>query len=179
MTGAQAARIVAAIDWPLYAEVQGFLYHEARLLDGGRYAEWLAVLTDDIHYWMPTIENPLDATVPHRYSPTALAFFDDDRRMLERRVKKLADRTAWTEVPPTRQCRIISNIEVERTAREDEFNVYSAFVHHRGMGERDEFTMAGRREDLLRRGADGLKLAKRLIVVDQHVLLARNLNVFF
>jgi ethylbenzene dioxygenase beta subunit len=57
--------------------------------------------------------------------------------------------------------------------------VHSVFVHHRGMGERDEFTLVGRREDLVRRTPDGLRLARRLIVIDQHVLLARNLNVFF
>ena len=43
----------------------------------------------------------------------------------------------------------------------------------------DEFQLVGRREDLLRRVEGELRLARRLIVIDQHVLLARNLNVFF
>ena len=36
-----------------YAE----LYREARLLDNERWDDWLALLAEDIHYWMPTMEN--------------------------------------------------------------------------------------------------------------------------
>jgi ethylbenzene dioxygenase beta subunit len=169
----------AAMDWTTWHEVQQFLFREARLLDGCRYRDWLGLLTEDVHYWMPVIENTLGRGAPHRYDPGRLAFFDDDLEGLRRRVEKLANRTAWTENPPTRQCHAISNVEVEATVRHDELLVHSVFVHHRGMGERDEFTLVGRREDLVRRTPDGLRLARRLIVIDQHVLLARNLNVFF
>ena len=37
----------------LQHEVEQFLYHEARLLDERKFDDWLALLTDDIHYWMP------------------------------------------------------------------------------------------------------------------------------
>lgn len=174
-----AEALSAAPDWATFSEVQSFLFREARLLDACRYKEWLALLTDDVHYWMPVIENRLGRGAPHRYSPDQIAFFDDDLATLKKRVEKLTNRTAWTENPPTRQCHVISNIEIEPAAREDEMTVHSVFVHHRGMGERDEFTLAGRREDILRRTSEGLRLARRLIVIDQHVLLARNLNVFF
>lgn len=169
----------AVCDWETYFEVQQFLFREARLLDACRYEEWLALMTDDIHYWMPVIQNTLGRGPPHRYSPSHLSFFDDDLRILKKRVAKLTNRTAWTENPPTRQCHVISNIELETTDVENELTVHSVFVHHRGMGERDEFTLAGRREDRLRRTDEGLRLARRRIVIDQHVLLARNLNVFF
>lgn len=170
---------VPVVDWAVHAEVQSFLFREARLLDNGRYNDWLNMLSDDVHYWMPTIENSLGTGEPHRYSPRALAFFDDDLGSLRKRVQKLTDRTAWTENPPTRQCRVISNIEIEQTEADGELAVHSTFVHHRGMGERDQFYLAGRREDLLRRDNRGLRLAKRKVVMDQHVLRARNLNVFF
>ena len=38
-------------------EVEQFLYREARLLDERRFAEWLALLTDDIHYWVGARSN--------------------------------------------------------------------------------------------------------------------------
>ena len=166
-------------DAATFLEVQQFLFREARLLDACRYKDWLALLTEDIHYWMPTIRNNLGRGAPHRYDPGQLAFFDDDLDGLRKRVAKLTNRTAWTENPPTRQCHVISNIEIEPAERDDDLTVHSVFVHHRGMGERDEFTLVGRREDILRRTDDGLRLARRRIVIDQHVLLARNLNVFF
>lgn len=167
------------IEWALFSEIQGFLSYEARLLDGGSYSEWLGLLCEDIHYWMPTMEHSMNSQSVHQYSASALAYFDDDLRSLGLRVAKLSDYTAWTENPPTRQCRIVSNIEIERTANVNEFIVHSTFIHHRGMSDRDEFYLAGRREDLLRREEGGLRLAKRLIVINQHVFPARNINVFF
>jgi ethylbenzene dioxygenase beta subunit len=38
-------------------EVEQFLYREARLLDERRYDEWMALLADDLHYWVPTRRN--------------------------------------------------------------------------------------------------------------------------
>ena len=39
-----------ALQW----EIEQFLYAEAALLDELRFDEWLTLLTDDIHYYMPT-----------------------------------------------------------------------------------------------------------------------------
>ena len=38
-------------------EIAEFLYREAELLDERRYADWLALLADDIRYWMPMRRN--------------------------------------------------------------------------------------------------------------------------
>ena len=37
----------------LKSEVEEFLYAEADLLDSRRFDDWLELLADDIHYWMP------------------------------------------------------------------------------------------------------------------------------
>ena len=34
-------------------EAEEFLYYEGGLLDSRRFDEWLNLLADDIHYWMP------------------------------------------------------------------------------------------------------------------------------
>jgi 3-phenylpropionate/cinnamic acid dioxygenase small subunit len=41
----------------LEAEVERFLSAEAELLDERRFDDWLALLHDDIHYWMPIARN--------------------------------------------------------------------------------------------------------------------------
>jgi 3-phenylpropionate/cinnamic acid dioxygenase small subunit len=41
----------------LAQEVADFLYREAELLDERRYEAWLALLADDIRYWMPMRRN--------------------------------------------------------------------------------------------------------------------------
>ena len=41
----------------LKQEIEDFLYREADLLDERRYDEWLALLAEDVRYWMPMRRN--------------------------------------------------------------------------------------------------------------------------
>ena len=41
----------------LQQELEKFLYSEARLLDERRLEEWLDLLAEEIHYWMPMRSN--------------------------------------------------------------------------------------------------------------------------
>lgn len=174
--------VPAAVKLPpmeLVFEVSQFLYREARILDEERYEEWLGMMTDDIHYWMPGIQARHRKDKTPRLDPKRMAFFDDDMLNMRRRVTRFMDPTAWAEDPPTRACHVISNIEVELTDKASEFKVYSTFINCRGRGEAEEFWLTGRRTDILRRGDDGvLRIASREIVTTQTVLLAKNLNVF-
>ena len=43
----------------LHFEVEQFYYHEAALLDDGRFTDWLDLLDDTLDYWMPTRANRL------------------------------------------------------------------------------------------------------------------------
>ena len=163
----------------LVQEVSQFLYREARLLDEERYEEWLGMMTDDIQYWMPGIQARHRKDKAARLDPGRMAFFDDDMLNMRRRVTRFMDPTAWAEDPPTRACHVISNIEVETLDVTDECKAYSTFINLRGRGDAEEFWLAGRRTDVLRRADDGLlRLASREIVTTQSVLLAKNLNVF-
>ena len=45
--------MVTRVDRDLQYEIERFLYYEARLLDQGRFHEWLELFTDDMRYWMP------------------------------------------------------------------------------------------------------------------------------
>jgi 3-phenylpropionate/cinnamic acid dioxygenase small subunit len=49
--------------------VTEFLYLEARLADEARYAEWLALWTDDGVYWVPATTDP--AADPQQHSRTS------------------------------------------------------------------------------------------------------------
>ena len=42
----------------LQYEVEQFLYAEAAMLDARRYREWLELIAEDIHYWMPIRRTP-------------------------------------------------------------------------------------------------------------------------
>jgi 3-phenylpropionate/cinnamic acid dioxygenase small subunit len=67
--------MAAAVSLELQHEIEQFLFLEAALLDEGRFHEWLAILADDIHYWMPTRYNRARRPLPVQ-SAGRIAFFD-------------------------------------------------------------------------------------------------------
>jgi 3-phenylpropionate/cinnamic acid dioxygenase small subunit len=81
------------------------VHREARLLDQGRFEDWLAMYTEDCIYWVPGTPGGGD---PRR--EVAVAF--DDRRRLEDRVYRLRTGHAWSQAPASRTVRMVSNLEV-------------------------------------------------------------------
>ena len=84
------------------------LDREARLLDQGNYKEWLELYAERCVVWVPGAEHAGD---PRR----EVAVFFDDRRRLEDRIYRLGTGKAWSQVPPSRTVRMVSNVEVFRT----------------------------------------------------------------
>ena len=85
------------------------LEREARLLDGLRFDEWLALYAPECIYWVPATPAGGD---PRR--EVAISF--DDRRRMEDRIYRLRTGYAWSQAPKSRTVRMISNVEVFATA---------------------------------------------------------------
>ena len=164
----------------LLRQVERFLYWEALLLDERRYEEWVALFTDDVHYWMPVRrDKPRRPGVGEFAQEHELAFFDETKDTLTRRVAKLATGLAWAEEPPSRTRHVISNVLADYGAPESEVLVSSNFVVYRTRLETKQDLFFGRRDDLLRRDGESWKIARRKILLDQTVLSADNLSLFF
>ncbi len=163
----------------LQHEVEQFYYEEAALLDERRMEDWLALLAPDVHYWMPIRRTVMLDEIENEFTkPGAMAYFDDDKTMLEARVKKLGTGYSWSEDPPSRTRHHITNVRV--IAREgDELTVESNFHLYRTRLESDEDFWMGRRRDVLRRIDGGLRIAVRHIFLDHTVLQSRNMSNFF
>jgi biphenyl 2,3-dioxygenase beta subunit len=73
----------------------------------------------------------------------------------------------------------VTNVQVRPRGEGAEYDVSSNFLLYRTRLETDLNLFAGRREDVLRRTQDGWRIAKRTILLDQNVVLAKNLSVFF
>ena len=58
-------------------------------------------------------------------------------------------------------------------------SVHSNFIVYRSRAETEQDFYVGAREDLLRRVDGGLKIARRKMTLDQNVLSAKNLSIFF
>jgi 3-phenylpropionate/cinnamic acid dioxygenase small subunit len=173
-------------------DVTQFLYREARLLDERRFREWLALLTDDLRYWMAGRSNPypqgskaLVILDPDRYREEdvtrddELAIFDETKETLGQRIARLETGMAWAEDPPSRTRHLLSNIEVEPGATESELKVFANFLVYRNRAEREQDFYIGARQDVLRQVDGAWKIARRKIILDQHVLLAKNVSIFF
>lgn len=166
------------VDAATERRIQAFLYREARLLDHERWDEWLALMAEDIHYWMPTMENRRRSDKQGSHAVDRGALYNDNLRDLTRRVTRFKQPSAWAEDPPTRHCHVIAGIEAFEGTVEGEYVVHSTFVNYRSRVERDNDLLVGRREDVLRANGDSFLIARRKIIMTQSVLMAKNLNTF-
>jgi 3-phenylpropionate/cinnamic acid dioxygenase small subunit len=176
----------------LIREVEQFLYREARFLDDRQFHDWLALFTDDVRYWMagrtnryPKSSKAISILDPDRYveddltREDELAILDETKETLVGRVARLETGMAWAEDPPSRTRHIITNIEIEPGEVESEIRVYSNYIVYRSRAETEQDFYVGARRDLLRRVEGTWKIASRKLILDQNVLLAKNVSIFF
>ena len=169
----------------LTQEVAEFLYAEAELLDERRYEAWLDLLADDIRYWMPMRRNVKFGEGEREFTreTTDIAWFDEGKDTLTRRVRQMLTGIHWAEEPVSRIAHLVSNVQLlEATpsvADPAEVAVKCRFLIYRNRVETETDILVGKREDALRRAGDGWQIARRRIVLDQNVLLSKNLTFFF
>ena len=160
-------------------EVERFYTAEAALLDAHRYDEWVQLFSDDTHYFMPIRRTRLRRELAKEFTqPGEIAFFDETKQTLAGRAAKFNSGTAWAEDPPSRTRHLITNVQVTDD-RGDELDVASNFLLYRTRLKSEETTWIGSRQDTLRRDGASFLIAKRLILLDQTLLLSQNLSNFF
>jgi 3-phenylpropionate/cinnamic acid dioxygenase small subunit len=179
-------------DHELIREVEQFLYREARLLDERRFDQWLDLFTDDLRYWMagrsnryPKRSKAIAILDPARYveedvlGDDDLAILDEDKATLGARIARLDTGMAWAEDPPSRTRHFIANIEAAPGFAAGEVAVHCNFIVYKSRSETEQDFYVGARRDLLRRVGGGWKIARRKLTLDQNVLLAKNISIFF
>ena len=166
-------------------EIAEFLYREAELLDERRYEEWLALLADDIRYWMPMRRNIKFGEGEREFTRegTDIAWFDEGKDTLTRRVRQIQTGIHWAEEPQSRIAHLVSNVQVIEASpsvtEPHEITVKCRFLIYRNRVETETDLLVGKREDTLRRVANDWQIARRTIILDQNVLLSKNLTFFF
>ena len=143
-----------------YKAVVAFLHKEARLADEARYAEWLALWTDDGVYWVPATTDP-DAD-PDKH----LSHVYDNRGRLDTRIKLLLTGHRYSQEPASLMRRLISNIEVT-TADNGELVAESNFAlaELAIQAKREMHWWVGRTTHRLRRVDDELKMCRKKVVL--------------
>src|SRR5271169_6811744 len=118
----------------LKQEIEDFLYREAELLDERRYEDWLALVAEDVRYWMPMRRNVKVGEQEREFTRADhdINWFDEDRETLERRVRQIQTGIHWAEEPVSRITHIVSNVQIievnPSTAEPTEVSVRCRFL---------------------------------------------------
>ena len=140
------------------AAIEQFLYREARLMDEGKYREWLSLWTDDAIYWVPCSD---DDTDPRR----DVSLIYDNRERLVQRVDRLLSGTVLALDPRPLMRRVVSNIEIEADAGSDA-TVASNFILAHARWDTQQI-WAGRSLHRLRRDGATFKIVfKKVMLVN-------------
>ncbi|MDA0229406.1 MAG: aromatic-ring-hydroxylating dioxygenase subunit beta [Proteobacteria bacterium] len=152
-----------------------FLAQEAECLDENRVTEWLDLLTTDIHYEMPILVTRLrgeDPVVENGWH------MKETFASLQARVARLGTDSAWGEDPPTRTRRVIGNVRAGQW-NEGKIDVKSNLLLYLGRGDSAEYTvLAAERQDILRKEEQGLRLARRRVLLSHTTLPTQSIGVF-
>lgn len=98
-----------------------FVYAEARMLDEQRFEDWLALFTDDGHYWMPLAPGQQDARLH-------ASLLYEDKLLLRVRVERLAGARTFSQQPRSRCHHLLQQPTVEKfDADAGHFTVRCAF----------------------------------------------------
>lgn len=157
------------VDDRLRPECESFLFAEARLLDEGRFEDWLDLYEDECAYWIPLVPGGGD---PAAEVTNAL----DDRRRLEDRVIWLRSAFVWSQIPRSRTVRMIGNVEPIEDG--DDVLVRSAFVLH-DVRAGDHTTHLGWYAHRLRRRPDGLRVVSKQVNLADGDQAHSNMSIIF
>jgi 3-phenylpropionate/cinnamic acid dioxygenase small subunit len=169
----------------LKEEIEDFLLHEADLLDQRQFQEWLALLADDLVYFMPMRRNvKFGQHAQHENTRLGsdISWYDEDKWTLTKRVDQILTGVHWAEEPLSRISHLVTNVRLAQI-REGGAEVVatSRFLVYQNRGEYETNFFVGKRTDTLRKDSESgaWKLARREILLDQSVLLAKSLTTFF
>ena len=142
--------------------VEQFLAHEARLLDERRFEEWMALFTEDGHYWAPARPEQ-----PDPWNEVSLIF--DDREIMQNRIQRLRHPKVYAQLPPSRAVRQVTNVSIEgEDAAKGELSVRSVFFmfeHRPTLPEPLARIFAGHYVHRLRREGEGFRIVEKKAVL--------------
>lgn len=138
------------------------LYEEAAYLDERRWAEWLALYTEDTEFWIPAWDDTEPTDDPR--SQLSLIYYKG-RSGLEDRVWRIESGTTIASVPMPRTCHLVTNIRLTDVSHQ-RLHVSAHWQVNLYRTERQQASSYfGFYEYVLRPEQDRLKIAKKKIIV--------------
>lgn len=167
-------------------EISSFFFYEADLLDERRYNDWLEILHEDIKYFMPMRRNVKFGQHAERENTkpdSDISWFDEGKWTLTKRVEQILTGVHYAEEPLSRISHLISNVRVLEQSKNEvglrTVKTSCRFMVYLNRVEYEVNTMVGKRYDTLVETENGWRIFEREIILDQNVLLVKNLTTFF
>jgi len=125
-----------------------FVLDEAALLDDLRFDDWLALFTEDGHYWMPLAHGQTDPLLH-------ASLLYEDRLLLEVRIERLRGARTFSQQPVSRCHHLLQTPRV--TVRDDAAGLYTCRTafHYTETRQDEQALYAGWATHELVRQADG------------------------
>jgi len=134
-----------------------FIAAEAALLDAGRFDDWLALFTEDGHYWVPL----LGAAQADPYSHNSLAY--EDRLLLQLRVDRLKNPRAHSQHPASHCQHVLQRSAIEHEDEASgEITLRTPFIYVEARGD-DQVLLAGTCRHRLVRTTDGFAIRQKRV----------------
>jgi len=138
------------------ASIEQFLIHEALLLDGRRFRDWMGLFADDGTYWVPAVPdqaNPLDQA----------SLFYDDRGLMKTRIDRLEHPRIHVQSPASRTAHLVGNVVVEEAdAAKGEFVIGSTVIMVESREDKQRL-FAGRQRHRLRREGEAFRIVQKRV----------------
>lgn len=165
------------VDPATCSAITQFLGHEAKLLDSGKFEEWLSLLDANIAYDIP-VRIAVNRNSPDEF-PVGAYRLSDDLAMISKRVERTSTGEDWSEAPPSRTMRNVGSIEVELTDENDLYIVHSTMLVYRERAVEDSWDLIPtRRIDHIRLQNGICTLVKRRIILTETIVKTPNLGIF-
>jgi 3-phenylpropionate/cinnamic acid dioxygenase small subunit len=176
----------------LKSEIEAILFYEADLLDSRKFDLWLNMLADDLIYFMPMRYNvgaQHSASSGYQMAENTqqgqgISWFDEDKWTMTKRVEQIQTGHHYAEEPLSRTAHLITNVRILEAQPDlesaNEVTVASSFLVQQNRVDYENYSFVGRRRDILKRDSNNSWLLhRRDILLEQSILLAKNLTTFF
>ena len=154
-------------DAQLQAAVADFLYREAQLLDQQKWSQWLDLYAEDAVFWVPAplmtggyTENP-ELELNYVYIV--------GRAGLEARIVRIETNSSMASTPPPRTCHLVAGVTIDEASAND-IRATASWQVVSFSEERGQQLRSGSYEYLLRRTGGSFAIARKKIVLVEHVI---------
>jgi 3-phenylpropionate/cinnamic acid dioxygenase small subunit len=167
-----------AVSPDVQRSLERFYAYEARLLDSREYQQWLALVSPDIQYQVPSrtnlmVDNRERGNEPmisvdrelERADSMGCPLREENYVHLMVRVERAFKVNSWSENPPARTRRIVGNVELMAQDGE-QLSILNNFHMYYARPGTANYMYSGQRRDVLIAEEDSYRILRREVVLD-------------